>query len=304
MIARVRVGIAARDCRLTVLRNYNHDGHGFDNAVLIGPLPAARSAPARLFGLQWNLEATAKRRLTASDGDWATANVERRIATVEAMASFLIDRSRATEDAAKRLLGRLVAVTRPQQYPLDDKRPNWTRGDALISYLLKPYDGWLGRSLTIVSEIGVLAADVAPLIAIALHECTRIARAMAPARDGTPDVVVMLDDDLLDGTPAMRFVWRATWYQVAAEKRIDGLVQDTLFEDAFALVEQLATLAGGTFDHVAERNGFVAELTVLNRPMARAIATIHTADVDGNTASSQTSSILRRSPRAVGIRAR
>ena len=263
-VARVREGIDGRRFRLSPLVNYRSDGERFTNGLLIGPVRDPDGELLLLFGMQWDIDATMRRRRErARDNAWGESEPDPRLAHFERLIDRVAEASRGRDTTASpaSVVERLVAISRPQQYPPHERMPNWTRANSLLPYLAEPYGPAVTGSLRIEGDAEILAVDVAHPLALAVHELSCAAfRHVGP--DGSPPSVEASCGVVPDrGEPAFELVWRAP-----LPGPLDGQSDDgRATRDGLAVVAEVAALLGGRFETDLDESGLEAVLRLPNR---------------------------------------
>lgn len=262
-VAAVRAGIEAREYRLTPLLNYRSDGEAFTNGLLIGPMwEDDRAAP--LFGMQWDIDRTlARRRSRAEQYDWGQSEPSPHLEHFERLIGYVVDASRrhGRTDRPAAVVDRLVAISRPQQYPPHERFPNWTRADSLLSYLSEPYGDDVAERLRIGGDAEVLAVDVSHPLALAVHELAFATRRQARTSGSAPSIELSCALVPAGGEPALELVWRAS--QSSPVDPDDEAAQVT--RAALRIVADVAGTLGGRFDAELGDRGIEAVLTLPNR---------------------------------------
>ena len=265
-VAAVRAGIEAREYRLTPLLNYRSDGEAFTNGLLIGPMRGG-DGTVPLFGMQWDIDRTlARRRSRAEEYDWGQSDPSPHLEHFERLIARVVDASLEHEDVDRptAIVERLVAISRPQQYPPHERFPNWTRADSLLSYLSEPYGDDVAERLRIGGDAEVLALHVAHPLALAVHELAFATRRQARTSGSAPRIE--LDCGLVSaaGEPALELVWRAR-----QDSSVDPRGEAAAVTRAgLSIVEGVAGLIGGRFDTELDERGIEAVLRLPNRMYA------------------------------------
>ena len=262
-VAAVRAGIEAREYRLTPLLNYRSDGEAFTNGLLIGPMRGDEPG-APLFGMQWDIDRTlARRRSRAEEYDWGQSDPSPHLGHFERLIARVVDASREHEDVDRptAIVERLVAISRPQQYPPHERFPNWTRADSLLSYLSEPYGDDVAERLRIGGDAEVLAVDVAHPLALAVHELAFATRRQARTSGSAPRIELSCGLVSAAGEPALELAWRAR-QDAPVDPR--GEAADVT-RAGLAIVEGVAGLIGGRFDAELDERGIEAVLRLPNR---------------------------------------
>jgi len=263
-VARVRQGIEERRFRLTELVNYRRDGELFHNALLIGPIMNERGELLRLFGMQWNLGRTLARRDGESAVVWSRTDL--RLDLFET----LIDRlARMSTDLGSPARGiavveRLIAVSRPQQYPPERRLPNWTRAHALLEYLIDPYRFLLPRTMTLSGDVGIVAADVATPLALVVHELANHTLRLSTAGIDVTSVEMHCEATSEEGEPTLTLRWLTRFGTDAPPDAPD---------DAFAIINAVTHHVSSRFDYRLGAGRLEATVSVPNRPWSGAAMT-------------------------------
>ena len=263
-VARVREGIEAREYRLSPLVNYRSNGERFTNGLLIGPVRDADGKLLSLFGMQWDVDRTLRRRRDrAEDNAWGESEPSARLAHFERLIARVAVASRGRDATASpvSVVERLVAISRPQQYPPHERMPNWTRANSLLPYLAEPYGPSVRRELRIDGDAETLAVDVAHPLALAVHELSR-ATYRHLERTGAPPRITASGGVVPDrGEPAFELVWRAP-----LPEPVDGQSDaGRATRDGLAVVADVAELLGGRFETDLDGGALEAVLRLPNR---------------------------------------
>ena len=263
-VARVRDGIDAGEYRLTALRNHRADRSAFTNGLLVGPLNGADGRTLALFGAQWDVgETFARRRARLGEAHWESAGPSVRVDRFERLVHLALDASRERDPNASPMafVERLVALSRPHQYPPDDRLPNWTRADSLLEFLVRPCGQWLVESLRFEGVADIVVVDLAYALSLAVQALARATRDRpgAHAQRDPVDLDVSCRSMARRGEPMLELRWRA-----AAPSGADPAPARarTGLDVAAELVERL----GGTFEFELERARLDATLRLPNRP--------------------------------------
>ena len=171
-VAAIRTGIATERFVLTRLLNYRRDGRFFDNALQLGQLRDVRGEVRFLFGLQWDVTETLKRLDDCAEEDLRDRTLSSRLRALERMARHLVRRSIALGEGAAGvpLVERLVAMSRPYQFPTPDPRPDRATLHALFAYLIRPYAHLAGERVRFDGAPGSFDAALAGTLALWIHE--------------------------------------------------------------------------------------------------------------------------------------
>ena len=208
-VAAIRRGVETDTFLLTRLLNYRRDGRLFDNALQLGQLRDAEGRTRFLFGLQWDITETLRRLDASAEHDLADRTLSPRLRTLGRLARHVVRRSNELGEGAAGvpLVERLVALSRPYQFPPPDPRPERAALHALLAYLLDPYGYAPGRGVRFDGAPGVLAAELVGALALWVHETARAAR-YAEAGDGG-EVVTTLSWGFptVGGRPMVAFNW-------------------------------------------------------------------------------------------------
>ena len=263
-VARVREGIEGRRFRLSPIVNYRSGGERFTNGLLIGPVRDPGGELLLLFGMQWDIDATARRRRErAEDNAWGESEPDPRLAHFERLIDRVAEASRGRDTTASpgSVVERLVAISRPQQYPPHERMPNWTRANSLLPWLAEPYGPAVTGSLRVEGDAEILAVDVAHPLALAVHELARAAFRHVGPDDSTPRVEISCGVVPDRGEPAFELVWRAPLPGPVDGRSDDGRAT----RDGLAVVAEVAALLGGRFETDLDESGLEAVLRLPNR---------------------------------------
>jgi|GEM_PF-1279623 len=283
-VARVRQGIAERRFRLTELINYRRNGEAFRNALLIGPILDERGELVRLFGMQWDLGLTLWRRSdtrsddTRSEG-WSLPNL--RLDLFESLIDRLARQSTEMASAARGIavVERLIAVSRPQQYPPEKRLPNWTQAHALLEYLIDPYRFTLPCAVQLSGDVGIVASAVATPLALVVHELAMHTVRLSNAGVGIVSIQMQCEAASEQGEPTLRLRWLTQCRAAAALEAPD---------DDFAIVHAVTGHVGSHFDYRLDGGRLEATMSVPNRPwqaaaLASGPAPVPSADLQDET---------------------
>ena len=264
-VARVRGGIEAREYRLTPLLNYRSDGETFTNGLLVGPVLDAAAQSVLLFGMQWDIDRTLRlRRDRATAHDWGQSDPSPHLEHFERLIARVVDASDRHDVGPRRptaIVERLVAISRPQQYPPHERFPNWTRADSLLSYLSEPYGDDVAERLRIGGDAEVLAVDVAHPLALAVHELAFATRRQARLTGTAPRIELSCGLVPFGGEPALELAW-----STAQPGDADADGEASLATRAgFRIVADVAELLGGRFEAELDERGIEAVLRLPNR---------------------------------------
>ena len=270
-VERVRAGIAAEGFRLTRLVNYRRDGGRFENALLIGPVRNLVGDLKLFFGMQWNLTETLGRRSSPAPADWRGERFGSQLQRYEATVGRIYERSveQGDEAVGPALVERLIAMSRPQQYPPVEWVPNWTRADHLLRYLVEPYGAALGDRTSYEGSTDILAADVFTPLALGIHELARRYLGLAElVGEGAPDVTLVSETSVRDGGPFYELHWRESGaFDVDVDDgRESHARRRRYFEHGMELVRDIVEGVGGRLEAGPWAGGaFEARLAVPNR---------------------------------------
>ena len=201
----IGTGIENGTYLITRLLNYRRDGRLFDNAVQVGQLRDVRGEVRYLFGLQWDVTETLARLDESAEVDLRDRSLSPRLRVLERTAQHLVRRSVALGEGAAGvpLVERLVAMSRPYQFPTPNPRPERAALDALFTYLLRPYAREIGGRVRLDGAPGSFDAALAGTLALWLHE-TASATARIPA---SRRIVLSWSFPTERGRPMVAFNW-------------------------------------------------------------------------------------------------
>lgn len=264
-VARIRETIDSRRIGLTPLVNYRADGDRFTNGLIVGALGDADEPTQLLFGMQWNIDSTLeRRRRRASAEGQKVEEPDIRLRHFERLIGSVVDasRKRAATAGPAALIERLVAVSRPQQYPPHERLPNWTRASSLLPYLAEPYGPEVSEGIGADNNAHILAIDVANPVALAVHELSSAVRRHTERTDRSPRQDISCGTVFGGGEPQFELAWRAT-LPVASDP--DDGERALATRDGLAVVTEVATLVGGSFEVELSERKMETVLRVPNR---------------------------------------
>ena len=263
-VTRVREGIDAREYRLSPLLNYRSDGERFTNGLLVGPVLDADGDAPLLFGMQWNIDRTLSlRRDRALANDWGVSEPGARLDHFERLIDRVAVASRGRDATAGpvSVVERLVAISRPQQYPPHERIPNWTRANSLLTYLTEPYGPAVAERLRIDGDAEILAIDVAHPLALAVHELSRATYRHVEGAGAPSRITASCGVTPYGGEPAFELVWRAPLHGAVDPEGDAGRATG----DGLAVVGEVAAMLGGSFEAGIGARGLEAVLRLPNR---------------------------------------
>lgn len=268
-VRRVRDGIAAERFQVTELDNYRRPGGRFVNALLIGPVRRPDGSLHRLFGMQWDIEETLQRRRQTGEGEWWHRDFRRQLDHFESLVEHLASLCGRGRDpsAGIEVVERLVAVSRPQQYPPTERLPNWMQASALLRYLMTPYVRIGTGSLRLDGDLQIVAADVAPPIALAVHELAARTLAFGEASGRASEVSLGCEVAMEGGEPVIRLRWSSRAGGTRREATSAEPSADEPRDAGLDLVSDVAARVGGRFEHRDGETSVEAVLSLPNRPI-------------------------------------
>ncbi len=245
----IRQGIDAERYLITRLLNYRCNGELFDNVVQIGQLRDTRGAVRYLFGLQWDVTETLKRLDANAEIDLVDRTLSPPLRMLERLANHLVRRSTAIGEGAAGvpLVERLVAMSRPYQFPTPDLRPDRAVLSELLGYLLRPHAATTRQSPRLNGAQGSFDYDVVGCLALWLHELAVAASASGGLSDRGGGVTLSWGFPRERGRPMIAFHWLENTvagppdshriYPFAVSNRIGG--------NGAQLVREVVQFAGG-----------------------------------------------------------
>ncbi len=268
-VRRVREGIAAERFQVTELLNYRRRGGAFENALLVGPIRRPDGSVERLFGMQWDLQETLRRRREGNDSQWWHRDFRRQLDRFEE----LVDRIAALStqeggaSAGIEVVERLVAMSRPQQYPPTSRLPNWMQASSLLRYLTAPYMQMGTDSLTIGGDTQIIAADIAPPLALWVHELAARTLAIGEGVGRSSAVTLNCHVASHDGEPMIEVRWHARIGRTIRERPDREPDADESEMAGMDLVRDVVSGIDGHVVHEIGPRGIEALLALPNRPL-------------------------------------
>lgn len=254
--AAIRQGINGDFYLITRLLNYRRSGEPFDNVLQVGQVRDTEGRTRFLFGVQWDVTRTRNllggSTLTPDLVDRALTPQLERLAR---LANHLVRRSDAlgTGAAGIPLVERLVAMSRPFQFPT----PGANRGRgtlrALLEYLLAPYPGVAGSRVRINGSDGEFDVDIVGPLALWLHELASAARQNGALSCSTGIIILSWDFPVERGEPMIAFHWQELRFAPRPGRRVFDPYAPVNREGGVGarVVQDIVEFAGG---HVITRS--------------------------------------------------
>ena len=205
----IREAIDADAFLFTRLLNYRRDGTPFDNALQIGQLRDTRGDVRYLFGLQWDVTRTVERLDESAEADLRDRSLSPRLRTLERFAHHVVRRSIGLGDGAAGvpLVERLVAISRPYQFPVPDAAPDRAALADQLEYLLAPYRDLPGVRVTLDGAPGRFATDIVAPLALWIHELASASRRGGALSGDGGAVILSWGYPSERGRPRIAFHW-------------------------------------------------------------------------------------------------
>ena len=207
--AAIREAIDAKRYVFTRLLNYRRDGTLFDNALQLGQLRDTRGQVRYLFGLQWDVTRTVERIDERAEVDLRDRTLSPRLRMLERLAGHVVRRSVELGGGAAGvpLVERLVALSRPYQFPVPDAEPDRAALTAQLEYLLDPYTDVPGVRVRLDGAPGFFAADIVGPLALWVHELASASRRGGALSGNGGEVRLSWGYPTERGRPRIAFHW-------------------------------------------------------------------------------------------------
>ena len=206
----IRTGIQEDHYLITRLLNYRYNGELFDNVLQVGQVRDTGGNTRFLFGLQWDVTRT----MHLLGGSSMEADLENRTLTPQLrrlarLANHLVRRSHTLGVGAAGIpmVERLVAMSRPFQFPTTGPLRDRSTLRALLDYLLEPHTGVPGSRLRITGTDGTFDTDIAGPLAIWLHELASASRQYGALSQPTGVIILSWGFPKERGRPMIAFNW-------------------------------------------------------------------------------------------------
>lgn len=272
-VTAIRRGIDEDRYLITRLLNYRRSGDLFDNALQIGQLRDTSGRTQFLFGLQWDVTKT----LHLLGGSSMEADLEDRTLSPQLhqlarLANHVVRRSNALGIGAAGvpLVERLVAMSRPYQFPATGPARDRATLRALLEYLVEPYLGDTGARFRVSGADGRFDTDVVGPAALWLHELASASRQYGALAHPNGVVLLSWNYTFEYGRPWILFHWHEIKDAALpqAPPPPDSVAENRTGGNGARVVRETIELAGGSAVLREWDETIDATLTLPNGPAA------------------------------------